>query len=195
MSKNMRWKHNALGTKWRFETYTRGDQSAIVSSRSSMQILKVVTWTTTLYLPVSLWISVTYSPQRQSTTNGATGLKHENGLYDMTVRDSDFKFITHYEWNNEVIGFHDDGKDQYKWSSNFNVELVHITKNFVSGPNCEWSIALWLGFKCMSGTLRSSRKGARKWLTIFVHWVQMSGLASCWLGARWFWRRHVSTVV
>ena len=37
----------------------------------------------------------------------------------MTVRNSDFKFITHYEWNNEVIGFHDDGKDQYKWVIEF----------------------------------------------------------------------------
>ena len=33
----------------------------------------------------------------------------------MSVRASDFKFITHYEWNSEFIGFKDDGEDQYKW--------------------------------------------------------------------------------
>lgn len=48
-------------------------------------------------------------------TNAATGKRHENGLYDMYVRHSDFKFITHYEWNTEMIGFKEDGADQYKW--------------------------------------------------------------------------------
>jgi len=55
------------------------------------------------------------SPQRENVTNGGTGEKHPNGIMDMYVRYSDFKFITHYEWNTEFIGFKDDGKDQYKW--------------------------------------------------------------------------------
>merc|ERR1712216_497406 len=55
------------------------------------------------------------SPQRENVTNGGTGKRHQNGVYDMYVRDSDFKFITHYEWNSEAIGFEDDGQDQYKW--------------------------------------------------------------------------------
>jgi len=55
------------------------------------------------------------SPQRENWTNSATGKRHQNGLMDMYVRGSDFKFITHYEWNTEFIGFKDDGKDQYKW--------------------------------------------------------------------------------
>lgn len=59
------------------------------------------------------------SPQRQNTTNGVTGLPHENGLFDMTVQNSDLKFIKHFEWNNEVIGFKDDGHDQYKWVIEF----------------------------------------------------------------------------
>lgn len=55
------------------------------------------------------------SPQRENTTNGATGEKHINGVMDMYVRDSAFKLIKHYEWNTEFLGFKDDGKDQYKW--------------------------------------------------------------------------------
>ena len=55
------------------------------------------------------------SPQRENATNQATGRRHENGLFDMYVRHSDFKFITHYEWNTEMIGFKDDGGTQYKW--------------------------------------------------------------------------------
>eukprot|EP01062_Namystynia_karyoxenos_P066171 TRINITY_DN6016_c1_g1_i1.p3 TRINITY_DN6016_c1_g1~~TRINITY_DN6016_c1_g1_i1.p3 ORF type:complete len:302 (+),score=110.64 TRINITY_DN6016_c1_g1_i1:85-906(+) len=55
------------------------------------------------------------SPQRENVTDGATGEKHIHGSYDMYVRDSAFKFITHYEWNSEVVGFKDDGKDQYQW--------------------------------------------------------------------------------
>merc|ERR1711924_167891 len=37
----------------------------------------------------------------------------------MYVRRSDFDFITHYEWNTEVIGFKDDGGDQYEWVIEF----------------------------------------------------------------------------
>lgn len=59
------------------------------------------------------------SPQRENVTNAATGERHENGLYDMYVRHSDFKFITHYEWNTEVIGFQDDGEEQYNWVIEF----------------------------------------------------------------------------
>ena len=55
------------------------------------------------------------SPQRENITSGATGGRHANGIYDMYVRHSDFKFITKYEWNSEVVGFKDDGRDQYKW--------------------------------------------------------------------------------
>lgn len=59
------------------------------------------------------------SPQRENRTNAATGLPHENGLYDMTVAKSDFKAITHFEWNTEMIGFKDDGQDQYAWIIEF----------------------------------------------------------------------------
>ena len=59
------------------------------------------------------------SPQRENKTNSSSGKLHENGLYDMTVRNSDFKFITHFEWNTEMIGFKDDGQDQYKWVIEF----------------------------------------------------------------------------
>lgn len=55
------------------------------------------------------------SPQRENVTNAATGKRHPNGVYDMYVRESDFKFITHFEWNSEAIGFEDDGGEQYKW--------------------------------------------------------------------------------
>lgn len=55
------------------------------------------------------------SPQRENFTNASSGKKHMNGLADMYVRGSDFKFITNYEWNTEFIGFKDDGEDQYKW--------------------------------------------------------------------------------
>ena len=44
------------------------------------------------------------SPQRENSTDAATGMRHENGAYDMYVRNSAFKFITHYEWNSEVVG-------------------------------------------------------------------------------------------
>ncbi len=59
------------------------------------------------------------SPQVENITNGGTGERHQNGVYDMYVRDSKFKFITHYEWNSAVIGYHDDGQDQYKWVIEF----------------------------------------------------------------------------
>ena len=59
------------------------------------------------------------SPQRENVTDAATGARHENGLYDMYVRHSDFKMLTKYEWNTEMIGFHDDGQDQYKWVIEF----------------------------------------------------------------------------
>lgn len=55
------------------------------------------------------------SPQRENVTNGGTGERHKNGVYDMYVRQSSFKFIMNYEWNSEAIGFKDDGGDQYKW--------------------------------------------------------------------------------
>ena len=55
------------------------------------------------------------SPQRENRTSGATGKQHVNGLFDMTVRYSDFKMIMDYEWNTEMIGFRDDGQDQYEW--------------------------------------------------------------------------------
>lgn len=55
------------------------------------------------------------SPQRENVTNAATGQKHEPGIFDMYVRHSDFKFITHFEWNTEAIGYKDDGQDQYAW--------------------------------------------------------------------------------
>ena len=59
------------------------------------------------------------SPQRENVTNGATGERHPNGIYDMTVRRSDFKAITKFEWNTEVIGFKDDGQEQYQWVIEF----------------------------------------------------------------------------
>ena len=59
------------------------------------------------------------SPQRENRTNASSGLLHENGVYDMYVRHSDFKMITHYEWNTEMIGFKDDGQDQYEWVIEF----------------------------------------------------------------------------
>lgn len=59
------------------------------------------------------------SPQRENRTNASSGQLHENGVFDMYVRHSDFKMITHYEWNTEMIGFKDDGRDQYKWIIEF----------------------------------------------------------------------------
>ena len=61
------------------------------------------------------------SPQRENVTDGATGLRHENAIYDMTVAHSDFKAITKFEWNSEVIGFKDDGhpSGQYQWVIEF----------------------------------------------------------------------------
>ena len=59
------------------------------------------------------------SPQRENVTRGDTGEKHGNAMYDMYVRHSDFDFITHYEWNTEVIGFKDDGGEQYEWVIEF----------------------------------------------------------------------------
>lgn len=61
------------------------------------------------------------SPQRENVTNGATGRRHENGIYDMTVAHSDFAALTKFEWNTEVIGFKDDGhpSGQYQWVIEF----------------------------------------------------------------------------
>lgn len=59
------------------------------------------------------------SPQRENVTNAGTGQRHDNAAYDMYVRDSAFKFITHYEWNSQVIGYKDDGNDQYAWVIEF----------------------------------------------------------------------------
>ena len=59
------------------------------------------------------------SPQRENVTDGSTGERHHNAAYDMYVRDSKFKFITHYEWNSQVIGFKDDGQEQYAWVIEF----------------------------------------------------------------------------
>merc|ERR1712216_326725 len=58
------------------------------------------------------------SPQRENITK-PDGSTHSNGAYDMYVRDSAFKFITHYEWNSQVVGFKDDGQGQYKWVIEF----------------------------------------------------------------------------
>jgi len=60
------------------------------------------------------------SPQRENVTNATTGERHQNGIYDMYVADSAFKFITNYEWNAIVIGFEDDGEEQYKWVIEYN---------------------------------------------------------------------------
>lgn len=59
------------------------------------------------------------SPQRENRTNASSGMRHDNGIFDMYVRNSAFKFITHYEWNTEFIGFKDDGENQYKWIIEF----------------------------------------------------------------------------
>ena len=61
------------------------------------------------------------SPQRENVTNGATGRRHKNAIYDMTVAHSDLKVITKFEWNTEVIGFKDDGhpSGQYQWVIEF----------------------------------------------------------------------------
>lgn len=59
------------------------------------------------------------SPQRENLTRGDTGEQHKNGMFDMYVAQSDFDFITHYEWNSMALGFKDDGRDQYKWVIEF----------------------------------------------------------------------------
>ena len=61
------------------------------------------------------------SPQRENVTDGATGNRHRNGIFDMTVARSDFRAITKFEWNSEVIGFKDDGhpSGQYQWVIEF----------------------------------------------------------------------------
>lgn len=59
------------------------------------------------------------SPQRENFTNAATGQKHQNGAYDQYVAHSAFKLVTEYEWNAQVVGFKDDGGDQYKWIIEF----------------------------------------------------------------------------
>ena len=111
-------KHNGTWYEVAFRDLYRGAQSVIVSNRSHANVEGG--YMDDYFVFTCFPLNISYiPPQRQNTTNGATGLKHENGLYDMTVRNSDFKFITHYEWNNEVIGFHDDGKDQYKWVIEF----------------------------------------------------------------------------
>ena len=77
----------------------------------------------------------------------------------MYVRASKLKFITHYEWNSQVIGFKDDGQEQYEWVIEFQCGTrPHLPKDLCLGKTFNGTCS-FTGIQLFVRDLENAEKG------------------------------------